>query len=76
MKESSLIIATKVGGLMEQTLDGNLAIMCNPKPDSFYQAMKYSIEHYREPTNIIDDAKTYIESLSYENLTRKILTSI
>lgn len=76
MKELSLIVATKVGGLMEQTLDGNLAIMCNPESDSLYTAMKYSIEHYKELVNIVADAKKYIESLSYENLTRKILNSI
>ena len=76
MKESSLIIATNVGGLAEQTLEGKLAVMCNPEVDSLYQAMKYSIIHYDNLSHIIDDAKTYIESLSYENLTKEILDNI
>lgn len=73
MREKSLIISTNNEGLMEQTKDGKLALMSDVSADSFYIQMKKSVEQYDECQIYIEEAKAYIDSLSWDNLAKILL---
>ena len=73
MHEKSLIISTNNEGLMEQTKDGTLALVADISVDSFYKQMKKSVEQYDECQTYIEEAKAYIDSLSWDNLAKILL---
>lgn len=76
MKERSLVVCTNVGGLLEQTSNGECAIVCEPSVDGLYNAMKASVQNYHKYNSIIEKAHLYIESMSSEKLTKIILDNI
>lgn len=76
MKEKSLLIVSNKGGLLEQTRNGELAITTNPNPDDLYVAMKEVVDNYGQYESMLSEAKDYIESLSWDRLSNKLLSII
>ena len=73
MKEQSLLIVSNKGGLVEQTKNGKYAILVEPSPEPLYKAMKDVVENYNQYSNLLIDAKKYIETLSWDRLSNKLL---
>ncbi len=76
MHESSLLIVTKNEGLLEQTLDGQLALISDISINSLYIQMKNAVENFDTHQIIIKRAKDYIDSLSWDNLAMILLNHI
>ena len=76
MKEESLLIVSNKGGLVEQTDNGKYAILIEPDPESLYKAMKNVVENYDQYSDLLIEAKKYIESLSWDRLSKKLLSII
>lgn len=72
MKEGSLLIATRTGGLVEQTGNGQYALLCEPRVDDLFKTMEYAITHYHECKPIIDRAREYSDKLTWKNLAKEI----
>ena len=73
MKERSLLIVSNTGGLLEQTDNGRLAVICEPTADSLYQAMERVTYNYEEFDEMIDNAQAYIESLDWNSLSSRLV---
>lgn len=74
MKERSQLIVSGTGGLVEQTGNGKYAILTEPNEHALYDKMKYAIEHYDELDSMRNNAKVYIESLSWDNLAKQLVS--
>ncbi len=73
MREESLLIVTNTGGLVEQTNNGEFALLCEPNEDTVFNAMKYAVEHYEECREKIYAAKKHADELSWDNLASKLI---
>ena len=76
MKEKSLLIVSNKGGLAEQTCNGKYAILTEPTGEALYEKMKEAIENYDKYSITLDGAKNYIESLTWDKLSTKLLEVI
>ncbi|MDO4462506.1 MAG: glycosyltransferase, partial [Bacteroidia bacterium] len=68
MREQSLIINTRISGLLEQTQNGALSLCCDVSAEALYEQMLYAIDHYSDCKTKVCDAKRYIDSLSWDKL--------
>ena len=73
MKERSLLIVSDQGGLSEQTGNGKYAILTKPNSDQLYEKMKNAIKNYYQYSDMLDEAKEYIESLSWDRLAKMLI---
>ncbi|WP_320908183.1 MULTISPECIES: glycosyltransferase family 4 protein [Bacteroides] len=76
MRENSLLIVTNNEGLLEQTLDGQLALISDISVISFYMQMKNAVENFDAHQKIVSKAKDYIDSLSWDNLAKILFDHI
>lgn len=72
MKEKSLLIVTDTGALSEQVGYGKYALLCKPDTDDLAEKMKEAIKNSEKNLNIINSANTYISSLSWKSLSKKL----
>lgn len=76
MRANSLLIVTNNEGLLEQTLDGQLALISDISMISLYMQMKNAVENFDDHKTMIRKAKDYIDSLSWDNLAKILLDHI
>ena len=69
MEYESIVIASNTGGLSEQVKDKETGYLFEPgDSDDLYRKMKYVMENYDNQDVIIDNARKYIKSLSWDAL--------
>ena len=73
MQERSLLIVSNTGGLLEQTDNGRLAVICEPTAASLFQAMERVANNYEEFGEMIDNAQAYIKSLDWNSLSSRLI---
>ena len=73
MKEKSLLIVTDQGGLAEQTGHGKYALLTKASEEELYLKMRDVIENYDNYSPMLENAKEYIESLSWNRLSRMLM---
>lgn len=73
MKEKTLLVVSDQGGLAEQTQNGKYAILAKPNADDVYEKMKLAMNNYEDYQPMLDEAKEYIESLSWDRLAKMLM---
>lgn len=69
MVYGSIVIASDTGGLSEQVKDGVTGYLFEAgNSQALYEKMKFVIQNYDNLKPIIDNAKNYIKSLSWDSL--------
>jgi glycosyltransferase involved in cell wall biosynthesis len=77
MEYESIVIASNTGGLSEQVKDGVTGYLFETgNPEALYEKMKYVIENYDKQRPVIDNARKYIKSLSWDVLGARLLEII
>lgn len=72
MMEDSLLIVTDTGALREQVGDGRYALISAPDAASLAKQMRRAMENAPELAQMKRDAKTYIQSLSWGALSKRL----
>ncbi len=77
MEYESVVIASNTGGLSEQVMDKETGYLFETgNSDDLYRKMKYVIENYDNQGSIIDNARKYIKSLSWDALAGELIKII
>lgn len=77
MQHKSLLISSDCSGLAEQISDGQTGFLVKPNDiDSFINKVDYAINNWEEMESIIDQAYSYIQTLSWDSLSKRLMEEI